>query len=425
MNCFLVIVFSFVASVVTCQEVLTLQACFDKVMNNPRQTFSETSSLNSSRVTRQFHWWTLLPDLNAGTGINTSFGRRLDPFTNTFATSSVNSQSFGLNSNIQLFNGFSYFYKQNTLNVTIERDQIDLDKKRNELKFQAIETYFALCKISVKIRLAESHIQKYNQIQRIQKLLITEGRINVIDTLKSHHSILNEQNLLRNLRNESNLKWIDLNFQMGLSLRTEHIIDFPSAFAVKERIQFGEFYDLKQIEIEIELLGNQLKAERSKLLPVISLNGLVGTGFSTNNKDYLLAGYPTKPYVKQVNENLYEGIGFYLNIPLFNQGEWFKTKRLNAIRQVELTGRMELTNQLLEKHILEREQKYINLRAEQELHKQLSDNLEMIYHKSLLLYEEGRLTYPEIEMALMEWQQQLEKQEMLYFDLKLLELFEE
>ena len=424
MNWLLVILFSFTASIVSSQEVLTLQSCLDKVANNSLQTLSETTSVKSSKTNKQFHWWTLLPDLNANVGVNTSFGRRLDPFTNTFATSSVNSQSFGLNSSIRLFNGFVYFYKQNILNITLELDEINLDKKRNELKLQAIETYFALCKLSVQIKLVESRIEKYNQIQGIQRLLLAEGRIDVIDTLKSHNSILNEQNLLRSLRNESKLIWIDLNFQMGQALRTEQIVDFSTTSAVKEKIQFGEIYGIKQIEIELELLGNQLKAERSKILPGISLNGLVGTGFSTNNKDYLLAGNPTKPYFNQINANLYEGIGFYLNIPLFNHGEWFKTKHLNAIQQAELSSRMEMKNQLLEKQILEWEQKRLNLRAKQEQDKQLSDNLEIIYHKSVLLYKEGRLTYPEIETAFMEWQQKLIAYETLQFDLQLLELFE-
>lgn len=420
----LVIVFSLVASIVSSQELLTLQECLDKVNDNSLQTFIETGSLNRSKTNKQFHWWTLLPNLNANTGLNTSFGRRLDPFTNTFATSSVNSQSFGLNSSIQLFNGFSYFYKQNALNATIELDEISLDKKRNELKFQAIETYFALCKLSVQIGLAESRVQKYNQIQGLQRLLITEGRINAIDTLKSHNSILNEQNALLNLRNESKLKWIDLNFQMGLPLKTTHTVDFSSVSAVKERIQYREVYEIQQIERELELLENQLKAERSKLLPGISLNGLVGTGFSTNNKDYLLAGNPTKPYFNQINENLYEGIGFYLSIPIFNHGEWLKTKQLNAFQRAELTGKVELTNQLLEKQMLEREQKYINLRAQREQNKQLSDNLEIIYHKSVLLYKEGRLTYPELETVLIEWQMRQMEYELLKLDLEFLKIYE-
>lgn len=406
------------------QEVLSLQSCLDKVEENSLQTLAETNLVSSSKVTLQFHRWALLPVLNATAGINTSFGRRLDPFTNTFATSSVNSQSFGLNSSVPIVNGFSYFHKRNFLKASIERDETGLKRKLNELKIRAVETYLTLCDLSIQKQLTELRIEKYKQIQDVQRLLINEGRINAIDTLKSHYSLLNEQDVLVNLLHETKLTDIDLNFQMGLPLNMTHTVDISSVFVSEEKIQFEEVYQAELVEVELELMENQWKIERSKLFPVISLNGLVGTGFSTNNKNYLLAGTPTKPYSGQVKENLYEGIGFYLNIPLFNRGEWLKTRQLSRIKRTELTGRMELTNQLLEKRQLEHTQERLNLKAKLEQNKQQINNLEMIYTKSILLYREGRLTYPELEAALMEWQVKLVECERLKLDNQLLEHYE-
>lgn len=406
------------------QEILTLQTCLDKVENNSLQTAAESGSLNVSGINKQFHWWTLLPDISANAGLNTSFGRRLDAFTNTFATSSVNSQSFGLNSSLQLFNGFSYFYKKNSLHAAMERDEVGLGRKRNELKARAIETYLDLCKLSVQVRLAESRKEKYRQVQTLQRLLIKEGRINVIDTLKSHNMLMEEEGLLRNLDNESKLKWMDLNFQMGQPLKSLYRVDLSSITEVKEKVKLDEVFQVELIELESESLRNEWKTERAKILPVVSLNGLLGTGFSTNNKDYLLAGNPTKSYSRQINENLYEGIGIYLNVPLFNRGEWLKTKRVNAVKQEELESRKELIDLQLEKQTLELEQKRLNLKVKLEQCKQLNDNLGIIYEKSLLLYKEGRLTYPEIETAFMDWQQKIIAYETLQFDLQLLELFE-
>jgi outer membrane protein len=418
------ILFGCFSSLASSQEVLTLQACLDKVEKNSLRAASELSLLNSSKVNKQFHWWTLLPNLSANVGINASFGRRLDPFTNTFATSSVNSQSFGLNSSMQVFNGFSYFHKQQVLRATIERDEVSLDKKRNELKLRAIETYLDLCKLSVQTELAKLRMDKYLQIQEIQRLLIKEGRIHVIDTLKSHNTFINEQDLLRNLTNESCLKFIDLNFQMGEPLRSIYSVDLSSVDALEQKMQFDEAYQVKKIEIETEILENAIKTERAEILPGISLGGLLGTGFSTNNKDYLLAEAPTKSYSRQINENLYEGVGIYLTVPLFNHGEWLKSKRIHSIQQEELENRKELINQQLERHVLELEQKTLNLKAKREQCKQMSDNLEIVYTKSLLLYKEGRLTYPEMERTFMEWQLKLAEYETLYFDLQLLKLFD-
>lgn len=414
----------FLFSVVSGQEVVTLQFCLDKVKSNSLQTATETSLLNNSQINSQYNWWSLLPNLSAYAGINTSFGRRLDPFTNTFATSSVNSQSFGLNSSVTLFNGFNYFYKRNILTTTIQRDEISLTAKLNDLRLQVVETYITLCKLSTQTKMAESRIEKYKQIQEIQRLLIREGRINSIDTLKSNNSLLNEQDLLLNLSNELRLNTIQLNFQIGLPLSSYHTFDLASISSINDKLKFSEIYNIESLEIESEILENQLKSNRSSIVPTIALNGLVGTGFSTNNKDYLIAGNPTKRYGDQINQNLYEGIGFYLSVPIFNRGEWLKTKRLNTIQQTEIDNKKQLAELAFEKQKLEQEHKLLNVKAKQEQIKQIAGNLELIYKKSLLLYEEGRITYTEIEIPFMDWQMKLLEYESLKLDYEKLKIYE-
>jgi outer membrane protein len=414
----------FLFSAVSGQEPITLQFCLDKIKNNTLQTATESSLFKSSQVNNQYHWWSSLPNLSAYAGLNTSFGRRLDPFTNTFATSSVNSQSFGLNSSITLFNGFNYFYKRNIITTTIQRDEISLTAKLNELRIQVIETYITLCKLSTQTKMAESRIEKYKQIQEIQRLLILEGRINSIDTLKSNNSLLNEQDLMLNLSNELRLNTIQLNFQIGLPLSSNHTFDLASVSSISDKLEFSEIYNIESLEIETEMLKNQFKSNRSNIIPTIALNGLIGTGFSTNNKDYLTAGNPTKRFGDQINQNLYEGIGIYLSVPIFNRGEWLKTKQLNAIKQTEIDNKKQLAELSFQKQKLELEQKLLTNKAKQEQIKQMANNLELIYKKSLLLYEEGRITYTEIEIPFMDWQIKLLEYESLKLDYEKLKIYE-
>lgn len=414
----------FLFSAVSGQDTITLQFCLDKVKDNSLQIATESSLLNSSQVNSQYHWWSLLPNLSAYAGVNTSFGRRLDPFTNTFATSSVNSQSFGLNSSVTLFNGFNYFYKRNILTGTNQRNETTLKAKLNELRIQVIETYVTLCKLSTQIKLAEIRVEKYKEIQGIQRLLIKEGRINSIDTLKSHNSFLSEQDLLLNLANESKLKMIDLNFQIGIPLPTNHTFDLSSISAISDKPQLSEKYTIESLEIELEILENQLKSDRSSIVPTITLNGLVGTGFSTNNKDFLIAGNPTKRYGDQINQNLYEGIGFYLSIPIFNRGEWLRTRQLNSVKQTEVRDRKQLAESSFEKQKLEQQQRLLSSRAKIEQTRQMAKNLQLIYNKCLLLYSEGRSTYIELETAFMEWQEKLIILEALKLDYEIIKLYE-
>ncbi|MDR0803257.1 TolC family protein [Fluviicola sp.] len=401
-----------------------MQTCLDKAQANNALFASQYSTFRTAQIERNFHNWTLLPNLSAYTGFNTSFGRRLDPFTNTFATTSVNSHSLGLNSSMVIFNGLNFVYKKNLLNMAIRKGEISTKSKQNEITIQIIELYVDLCKLVKQVEFAKIRIEKYEQIQAIQRLLIHGGKINEVDTLKSHNSLLNEQTLLIGLEMDIRIKTVDLNYLIDEPLTTRHIYALESVSQITIRPQFLENFTLEQLELDKDIAENQLKSDRSGILPNLALNGLLGTGFSTNNKDYVIAGNPTKSYRDQISQNLYEGIGLYLNIPIFNRGEWLKTKQLYNVKQSERTSAIAQTEMLLEKQKLELEQKRIKSRSEQELTKQISDNLRAIYDKTILLYSEGRTTYVELETAFMEWQTKLVVLENLKLDSELLSLYE-
>lgn len=418
------VVFAGFCFAVSGQEILTLQECLNRVEKNRFQVVSESASLRASHLDRTFHWWSLLPDLSANTGFTTSFGRRLDPFTNTFATSSVNSQSFGLNSGITLFNGLNYFHKRKVFASSIRLDEIQLESRKNELKTEVAALYVLLCQLSSQLQLADVRIEKYIQLQRLQLLLLHEGRITEIDTLKTRNGLLEARVVKRDLSGELKRKVLQLNFLIGMPLSTAYSFDPASISAVFDKLKLTESFALEILAVESGLVADQFKSDRTKLLPTLSLSGLLGTGFSTNNKDYLLPGNPTKPYRDQLNQNLYEGIGLYLSVPLFNRGAWFKSKQLNVIRQEEISLQQQLTTFFLEKQQAELLQKRLDYTAKLEHIRESAQNLEAIYSMTLLLYAEGRASYTEIETALMEWQQKMAEWEGLRLELELVKLWE-
>lgn len=406
------------------QNSITLQSCIDKAKMNSNNFVVEYSAFRSATIEKRFHNWSLLPNLGAYSGFNVSFGRRLDPFTNSFATTSVNSHSLGLNSSFILFNGMNFTYKKNLLNIGIHKREISIQSKQNDITIQVIQLYIDLCKLVKQIEFANIRIEKYKQIQSIQRLLINGGKINEIDTLKSHNSLLNEQNLLLGMEHDIRIKTLDLNYLIGDVLNSQHNYIVNSISQISNKPRFTENYYLEQVALDREIIENQIKIDRANVIPSLSLNGLLGTGFSTNNKDYILPGSPTKPYMDQLSQNLYEGIGFYLSIPLFDRGNWFKTKHLNNQKieeQVNTIAQLEIQ---LEKQKLEFEQKRIKNRSEQELTKQSADNFQVIYDKTFLLYSEGRATYIELETVFMDWQAKLVILEVLKLDYEIIKLYE-
>lgn len=406
------------------QDTIALQTCLDRVEQNPLQTVSETSEWRASQFHQAVHWRNLLPDLNANAGFITSFGRRLDPFTNTFATSTVNSQSFGFNSTVVLFNGLNYFHEKRMLRASSLGAEIQLESRENELKTQVVELYVLLCKLTVQLRLSDLRIEKYEALQHFQRLLLAEGRIDVVDTLRSQQALLGEQVLKTDVSAALKLKTIQLNFLMGMPLSTTYCFDPASISAVPEKLRRSASFTLERLDAEMQLAASQLKSDRTEYLPALSLSGLLGTGFSTNNKDFLLPGSPTKRYGDQLNQNLYEGIGLYLSVPLFSRGNRIKMKQLHAIHLEELDRQKQLAALSLEKQGAELLQKRLDYAAKLEHLRRSVQNLEAIYSMTLLLYAEGRVSYAELETSLRDWQLKEVELEIGKLDLELVRLVE-
>jgi outer membrane protein len=322
-----------------------------------------------------------------------------------------------------LFNGFRYLNNRKALDFTISQQELSVQSKQNDLQIRVIETYIELCKQTIQLELATVRIEKYNQIQAIQLLLIKGGKIASIDTLKSRNSLLNEELLLTKLVSEKRLKNLQLNFLIGVPLSTDHTFVLSSVSVITTIPQFAESIELERLAIEAQLNENQLKTDRASILPTLSLNGNIGTGFSTNNKDYTQVGNPTKSYNDQITQNLYEGIGFYLSVPLFNHGDWFKTKELNRVKVNELAQSKQLVELNLEMKKMEREQQLVTKKAELIQVEQIGKNLQLIYDKTVLLYNEGRTTYTEVDKSFLEWQMILVEIESMKLDLEKLKLY--
>lgn len=379
------------------QDTLTLQQCIDLMKANKQNFINQYFTNQTNEVNRKYHFYSALPSLSASTSFNTSFGRRLDPFTNTFATSNVNSQSFGLNASMNVFNGFSYFYKKNILNNTVLLAQLDIKKSENEQTLSLIESYIKVCKAQLHLLISEKKIKNIQETQTIQRMLFKAGRINSIDTLKSYVTTKNEEIAKSKLKAEIRLSQIDLNYKMGLPLSSEHSFSITSISSIADKILLSEYFETERLKLELQNEVENLRIAKSALLPSISLNGNVGTGFSTNNKDFSVPSNPTKPYDDQINQNLYEAIGIYVNIPLFSRGEYLKQKELTNLKKDLIQENQKKIELEHAKRKVELNQKSLALSAEITLEMEVLMTLQQVFDKSQLLYQEGRISYTELE----------------------------
>lgn len=404
------------------QDQLTLQQCADKLMKNSLLISKEQRSLKEASVNRKLHYWDMIPTLNASIGLSTNFGRIVNPYTNTFTTNNVNNQDFGLTTEMVLFNGLNYFHNRRLLDQTIQQSQLGIEAKRNEQLIRLIELYAILCQQAIQIRQSEIRIEKYRAIQQLQLILLQGGRISSIDTLRSNNSLLNEQLLCNNLKSEQRFREIELNYLIGEPLESVHTYDPESITLMTILPLLKEELELKNLDMQREIIEQKQNIQRSEILPSLSLSGNITTGFSTYLKDTTKTGYPTLAYNNQLQQNLAESIGLYLKIPLFNRGSWLKKEQLTRIGLEALTDEISLKNLEKEKHIREIEQNKLKKQLEILQTGQIVQNLQLIYDKTFLLYQEGRSTYSDLELSFLEWQKKVTELETLKLEYQKMKL---
>lgn len=386
----------FFKSILFSQDTLTLQSCLDLVKKNNYLFTSENATKNRAQLNSKLLKWSLLPTLSSSNNFTTTFGRRVDPFTNTFTTNSANSQSFGLNSSLSIFNGFSYYYSKNKLVLDYQKSLITRQQKENDIKLKVIDLFFEACKQQELIRINKASIEKQQKLKKIQKALFLEGKISLIDTLKTHNSYLNELQQQLSLIRKFNKQRIELNYLTELPLEKQVYYDLKSVSTIDEKVSLPVSFEAQKLQIEHQIVEEQLKLDRAAILPSLNLYGSLGTGFSTNNKDYSSINTPTISFTDQVNNNLYESISLNLNIPLFNKLEFVKSKRLSAITKQELDLKEKGLIQEIEKINVQQKEEQLTLNAQIILTESLIQNLSTIYEKMVLIYKEGKISYFEL-----------------------------
>ena len=87
------------------QEAWTVQDCIAYALEHNRSLKQQHWSLRSDRTRLTEAVTAFLPSMSAGTGVNYSFGRSLDPETNTYNTVSNFNNSYSLSLSLPLFQG--------------------------------------------------------------------------------------------------------------------------------------------------------------------------------------------------------------------------------------------------------------------------------------------------------------------------------
>ncbi len=337
-------------------NIYTLQQCIDIAIKNNADVKTSEFQKDNNKVTLQQAKGNMLPYLNTTISHGLNQGRSLNPVTNGYISQNYNQGNYNLNAGITVWNASSITnsVKQNALNY--QASEMDLQQVKDNTTINVILAYLTVLNnqelLNMSIRQAAVSRAQVNRLEIQNK----EGSIAPGDLYNMKGQLgTNELTVIDN-RNQLRSSQLALTQLMNIPF-TENIRLSPISID-----SIGTLYDgtveqvvqqatqnlpmIKAADLREKGAVKGLKAARGGLFPTLSLNGNLGTTYSSattangpllsaidkQTGDYVMVNNNKAPvfttdktyeqhkiaYGEQWTNNFFSSIGLSLKIPILN-----------------------------------------------------------------------------------------------------------
>lgn len=291
----------------------------------------------------------LLPSVSAGANINASYGRSIDPETNTYTTTGNMGNSYSASGQLPLFAGFQNINALRVSRVMRLMGVEKLQQIKDEIAIKTMQAYFDVVYFTNSVKISKEQLEtSLTTLEQSQKLYEL-GRKSLADVAQVESQVASDELFLIQQENQLQLKILTLKQQMNYPLKEELEIDTnvdggltlilgtlttplltDNAAVADNQIldkPIGELVDYA-LENNPKMQASRYNVRQSKLnlyitqgryAPSISANG----GYSTNYYKILSGetneeNMATKPFIDQLSDNGGYYFGASINIPIFN-----------------------------------------------------------------------------------------------------------
>lgn len=305
-----------------------------------------TNNLNQSKLSR-------IPTLSGSGNHNYNIGRTIDPFTNTFDNTTIQSNSFSLSSGVLLYGGSQVNNRIKQSTVATDANAKSTEVIHNQIALSVATTYLQIIQAEENLKVADAQqLLTKSQLERAL-LLEKSGAANQSNTLMLKAQSASDQVAKVNAQNAIQIAYNTLINLMQLPLDQAMEIEqmditslpeYPSeSVAQIYELALSNLPEIQQGELQIRQSELGEKIAGAGLQPTLSAYGNVNTVYSQSGKDIrvtedfntvpigftkdglepVLQPQPVtiisdKAFGSQLTDNLGQQVGVSLSVPIFN-----------------------------------------------------------------------------------------------------------
>lgn len=356
------------------QEKWNLVKCIDQASRQNLALVQSGLNLEHAQVNVMEQKHSRFPNLNASSNGGISFGRNVDPTSNSFTTEDILHFNYSLSSSVVIFQSglIRNSIKQSKLNATAA--QLDYQQAYNDLALSVASFYLNVLLSQDRLELARKNLSIVNlQLDQTNKL-INAGIKPEADALEIKSQIARTEQSMVLAENAVDLAWLQLKQSMrlppGMEIQLERLTEDQLNAVQLELYSIDELTNTSyaqqpsiqsaRIRLNAAILGE--KMARALFYPSVFMSASIGSRFSDAairpkdfgiNKISLPGVYiddnPVKfeqevpsilsteviPFGTQFDQFLGYGVGVSVNIPIY---ENYRTRA--SVRRAKLNTKI-------------------------------------------------------------------------------------
>jgi outer membrane protein len=370
------------------QSGYSLQDCIDYALAHNIQLKQAQIQNDISKNNQDQSKAAVLPSINAGAAHIYNFGKTIDRFTNTFATSMVLSQNFYLSGQVTLWSGLTQYNNIKASEYAYLSGVESQKQMQNDLSLNVATAYISVIAREELLKISENQFQiSKGQLERTLKLVEAGSQAKSVE-YEIRAQLASDEASVTNADNNYKLALLSLQQLMNLDSVSVFKVQRPDISMTGEGILVNNVRGMYETSLKIQpsiksaeysILYSEriLAAARGRRSPTLSFNASLGTGTSGLAKDIVdvrvtgqqaigftsngdIVYQPTTEFVTkqksfsdQFSGNVNKSLGFQLNMPIFNglsTHTAVKNAKLNALNS-KLSE--DLSKQTLYKNIVQ------------------------------------------------------------------------
>lgn len=396
------------------QAPMTLHDCMVYALDNSLKVKMQKLATDDARLARRdaiLNAFT--PGIDAGASAQMSFGRTIDPETNTYVTTATFSNNYSVSGGIYIFNGFSAVnnirISKTSLSMGADREKLAED----ELCLATMQAYYNVVYYQKLVTILEGQIETANSALTLAVRQEELGQKGYADVVEMEAELASREYQLVNARNMYNDALITLKDLMFWPMDQELVIDVSMAdkdfvsILTPENETDGivEYARENMPSIAIArknmlVAGYDLKTAKWRFAPSLYLSGGWSTGYYTYPGQ---EGYVPLPFWNQLTNNQGEWVGISLSFPIYNRlGNLSNLRRKrNAYTRASMEYQQKQRD--VESEVRRAVQDRDGAAAAFRQAERRATVQEESYHLSLKQYEQGLISALEFQTASDNW----------------------